>query len=790
MNPICIICSTLLLLTGIVNGFGQPGDYARISMAQQDYDNVRSVLDVDHVHHKRGRIIFEVSSTTLDRIDKRNIPYETLVGDLQVYYEDQNRRILVRSEMESCDISPHSVPKNFRLGSMGGYLTLEELVSELDEMHQKFPSLITKPQPISDFKTHEGRSILWTSITGRKNTSGEKKGVLYTALHHSREPLSMQQMVYFMWYILENYNTDPTIKKLLDKTQLYFIPCVNPDGYAYNARVSPDGGGMWRKNRRPLGNDNYGVDLNRNYGYKWGSNNSGSSDDPASDLYRGASAFSEPETKAIKWFCENYGIFSALNYHAYGDYLIYPWGYTSEETSHDRHFKSLAKSLTFEKRILYGTSRETVLYTTNGDADDWMYGETGTKNRIYSMTPEAGPAEYGFWPPKNRIEMLCGRELDQNIRMAIAPHGFVMMVPSVDPVIYSTNIKHRFYLYPVTLDDGVVQSVITPLTNNIVDYEESLYFFGLGNKEEYEMDLKLDPALKDGELVQFAMKLDNGELSVVDTITYIYSNSNESIGVLSRSTDIDNWVRSNQSTNSWGSTKSEYYTEPSSITDSPQGLYSTATENAIVSSESYRIPREEDVFLTFKAKWDITYGEDFAQLSISTDGVNFVPLCGQLTTENFDYKGDITPVYTGIQDEWLTERMSLNQYKGENVYFKWNMVSQSAEARDGIFVDDMKITFSQTITSAKDDIVDWTGHRIYPNPVRGGEIYLDIGHDEANPIAKFQIRNQFGQLMVEDQLQTGVNKIGMNGLSAGVYFLGLETIKGQRIGARKIIVLP
>lgn len=748
-------------------------------------------MGVDHYHQKNGKIIIEIPAIEIEKLDISGIPYDVLVKDLTKYYQEQNRRLRPRSGADACAPTDHVVPRNFKLGSMGGYLTLEELIAEIDKMHQRYPDLITKAQPISDFKTYEGRPILWTGITGRGGNSSEKKKVLYTALHHAREPLSMQQMVYFMWYMLENYATDPLVKILLDKTQLYFIPCVNPDGYAYNSEVSPDGGGMWRKNRRPLGDDRFGIDLNRNYGYEWGHSRSGSSDDPASETYRGQAAFSEPETKAVKWFCENHEIFSALNYHSYGDYLIYPWGFTSDVTSHDNHFKSLAKSLTFEKRILYGTSRETVLYMTNGDADDWMYGETHSKNRIFSMTPEVGPAEYGFWPPKEEIKMLCARELNQNIRMAMAPHGFVMMVPSADPIIYSSNLKHRFYLYPLTMEDGIVQSKIKPLTGNILDAPESFYFFGLGNNEEYQIDLRLKQDMEDGELVRFVMSLDNGELKVSDTVTYIYSNNKEVIDVLNQSTDIENWVRSSQSANSWGNSTSEYYTSPSSITDSPQGLYSTASENYIISSESYRIPREHEVFLTFKAKWDITYGEDFAQLSISTDGVNFSPLCGKLTTENFDYQGDISPVYTGIQDEWLTEIISLNDYKGKDVYFKWNMVSQSSEARDGIFVDDMKITYSQTLTSSGKDMLQWQNHKIYPNPVTGQYIYLELSTTDAmNAATRYEIRNQMGQLIDQGSVHSGVNQIRMEGWSPGLHLLGLFTSSGQSIEARKFIVLP
>ena len=69
---------------------------------------------------------------------------------------------------------------------------------------------------------------------------------------------------------------------------MWFIPVVNPDGYVFNELIEPFGGGMHRKNRKDTNCGNgtmRGVDLNRNFSFGWGANNSGSSPDPCSDVY-------------------------------------------------------------------------------------------------------------------------------------------------------------------------------------------------------------------------------------------------------------------------------------------------------------------------------------------------------------------------------------------------------------------------------------------------------------------------------------------------------------------------
>jgi carboxypeptidase T len=72
-----------------------------------------------------------------------------------------------------------------------------------------------------------------------------------------------------------------------------------------------------------------GVDLNRNYDFMFASTDKGSSGDPCAEDFRGPSAFSEPETQAIRNLVENRKdkLIMAFNFHAFGNLLIYPFNY-------------------------------------------------------------------------------------------------------------------------------------------------------------------------------------------------------------------------------------------------------------------------------------------------------------------------------------------------------------------------------------------------------------------------------------------------------------------------------
>ena len=104
-------------------------------------------------------------------------------------------------------------------------------------------------------------------------------------------------------YFLDSYGTDREITKLVNTTELWFVPVANPDGYDFTFEPTASGCGArtcatTTATARSRRGD--GVDLNRNYAYKWGYDNEGSSPDPASETYRGPAPDSEPETQGAR----------------------------------------------------------------------------------------------------------------------------------------------------------------------------------------------------------------------------------------------------------------------------------------------------------------------------------------------------------------------------------------------------------------------------------------------------------------------------------------------------------
>lgn len=301
----------------------------------------------------------------------------------------------------------------FGNGGMGGYYTLNQIGSVLDQMRASYPNLISAKQSMGN--SLEGRPIWWVRISDNPDTDENEPEVRFDSLHHAREPQGMQCNLWFMLYLLEEYGSDPLATYLVDNREIYCVPCVNPDGYEYNRQQNPGGGGLWRKNRRNNGGGSFGVDLNRNYPYNWGYDNNGSSSNPDSETYRGASAASEPEIQAMTAFISARDFETALSIHTYGNYWLAPWGFDEQYPGNWNHYDEVGALVTAVNGYEHGPG-SIVLYEANGVTFDYDHGQHGT----LSWTPEIGSSNDGFWPSQSRIIPLAQDNELAFIRTALA----------------------------------------------------------------------------------------------------------------------------------------------------------------------------------------------------------------------------------------------------------------------------------------------------------------------------------------------------------------------------------
>lgn len=295
------------------------------------------------------------------------------------------------------------------------YLNYNEYLDFLKDLQSFYPSLIT----ISDIgKTYENNTIPLIKLSSSNENNKCNSSILFDGMHHSREPVSMMMNLYLLLHLLEN--PQPILEELLSTTTIYFIPIVNIDGYKLNSETyekeQSTANCFVRKNRHEnktikCKKQELGVDLNRNYGLAFAYDDHGSSSNPCDEDYRGPEAFSEPETKAMKYFIEDHpDIKIAINYHTWGNLIITPYNYLPEKESNkliEKNFpilfqlyKEFEKEANYPPNFLFGNGDRTIKYTANGDASDWMLGE----RHILAFSPELGNGNKksdSFYPDKD-----------------------------------------------------------------------------------------------------------------------------------------------------------------------------------------------------------------------------------------------------------------------------------------------------------------------------------------------------------------------------------------------------
>jgi len=314
------------------------------------------------------------------------------------------------------DYAAHYIGDRFaRAEGIGDFFSYAEATAYLDSMHDKYPSITTEKDSIGT--SWEGRTIWAIKISDNPDVDEAEPEVLLDALHHAREPIGVSVVFGYFQYLCENYGADPEATFLVDERETWIVPVINPDGYVYNeyGGTSPDGPMMWRKNRRDLGGGEYGVDLNRNYSYEWGGD--GSSGDPSSTIYRGPSAFSEPETQALRDFILAHDFVTHDSYHSVAALVLWPWGYTSATCPDHALFTAFGTERARDTG--YVPQAAAALYPASGVTLDWSYGDQG----IYAFTTEVGGSS--FWPNDSEIPGLVAENLYSNIYLALMAGSFV-----------------------------------------------------------------------------------------------------------------------------------------------------------------------------------------------------------------------------------------------------------------------------------------------------------------------------------------------------------------------------
>ncbi len=218
------------------------------------------------------------------------------------------------------------------------FIKYSEVRDKIEQLVTKYPSTIEK---IIIGKSVEGRDII--GIKTITNTFAPKYRIVGGI--HGDEAMSYQFVYDFMIELIEH---NKYYKNILDNTQIYIIPMLNPDG-AVNVT------------RRNANN----IDLNRNLGFFW-----------KAIMFSGSNYFSEPETKALRDFTLKENFSMSFSFHTFGNIINYVWNFSPDKVSDTNEIVNISNI--YKNFTDYEVTEGYDWYQTTGDLNDYSYGTAGT----------------------------------------------------------------------------------------------------------------------------------------------------------------------------------------------------------------------------------------------------------------------------------------------------------------------------------------------------------------------------------------------------------------------------
>jgi carboxypeptidase T len=337
----------------------------RIDKYQENGKALRE-LDLDILMEKDGSLYVVASPEDLTALTAKNILYEI---ESHEFYSREKGEFTVQN------------------GVNGDFHSYFELERDLMELADTYPDIA---QVIDIGDSLEQRNIYALRISDNVGLQENEASVIFLGCHHAREWISVEVPYLLGKHLVENYATDTEIKRLVDNCDIWIVPLVNPDGLEYSIHFYR----YWRKNMRDNGDGTYGVDINRNYDYKWGWDNMGSSPDSASEVYRGPAPFSEPEIQAVRDLFSRQNFRALISYHSFSQVILYPWGFTEEASDEEDTLFAIGAEMS---RLMepvngryYAAERAGAgLYLTNGDTTDWSFGVYGIPSYTIELPPDS-----------------------------------------------------------------------------------------------------------------------------------------------------------------------------------------------------------------------------------------------------------------------------------------------------------------------------------------------------------------------------------------------------------------
>lgn len=774
---------------------------------------------------------------------------------------DEQSYIELQSEFPGIHVTQTEaqVKANLSSGSkdIPGYRTYTGMVTELMQLQAQYPSLIQvstigstwgaqyAAQDIPAYLNYD-HQIWAVKLSDNVQEHEDEPEFYFVGEHHAREPISLETVMGILTNLLEGYNTNTQITDLVNNSEIWFVPLLNPDGHKI---VIDQTDVWWRKNLidnnnnqiidlGQSGNGADGTDLNRNYGYEWGYMSA--SGNPGSITYHGSAPFSEVETTAFKDFFLSHNFLAGIGYHSYGQYVLYPFGYmydilTPEATEQ----RALAEAMAATIPSITGTGNYTPmpsfsLYPVSGSLDDWAYATNGTFAYTIEMATEFIPnatdaativqdnlTAAKLLLSRTNTKVLKGHVTDATTGLPLSALVFVHDIDDNPLKVHQTRSDSLYGSFWRFLPQGS-HWVSYSCPGYITDTHQVQISASSATVEDIALlpvepfALQIDVADTNGAPLSGAVLtfLDQealadttdagGSINIPQFYPGIYRfriacpgfeqltrmeniSSSHLLFTMESDPDISDSFETDlslwQTTGAWGRSSSQAHSGTYSLADSPTGNYSANVNSSCRLIQPLNLVGATNANLQFYAKTAIALDGDYCELAWSNNGS---------TWHYLDH-------FNG-NNGWQFYSYDLNHFLGAQLYLRFQMSSTNSANGDGIYIDDLKIFISSNPTPNLDELIPVPELTLnsYPNPFQS-ELSISISSNSktTSPVC-LEIYNIKGQLIktaLNAKLDSGITQAIWDGkdthgltCASGVYFLRLSS-QNKTLNTRKIMLL-
>ncbi len=699
--------------------------------------------------------------------------------------------------------------------------------------------------------SHFDHDIWAIRLSSNAAEEQDKPSFYFLGALHAREPISAEVTIAILQHLLDGYGTDPEITHIVETSQIWFVPVINPDGHKL---VLDQINTNWRKNIRDNNNNGImnvtgnnpadGVDLNRNFGHHW--NYIGANDNVTSLVYHGPGAFSEPESSIFRDFLASHHFIAGISYHSYGELVLYPYGYMTAQYSPDAHqLDELAVAMAQttpsqqagQDHYLPGPAWG--LYPASGNSEDWSYGMEG----ILAFTFELGTtfipnaanvaiikqnnlqAAKVLLNRKNRA-MLTGKVTDSITRQPLPATIYVHGID--DYPVWRTPIKanqtfgsyYRFlppgewqvsYIFDgyetanaivtisdtevtvnnVALNDAGIGDVSLIIYDGLMQGIEGVKLsFPQNDIVDYYSDAMGIVSMPDFACGHYFIRLEKAGYESVEMFLELQPET-YTFYLTNSALYFDGFEdgMNNWQSSSWNTTTNNPYTGSYCLSDSPNNYPNNQTRYCQF-VPIIDLTGALSVNMQFYTRYDIALDGDFAAVQISTDGT---------TWQTLDY-------FNGTQTEWILKSYNLNHLIGQGIRIRFMMSATYTGNAAGIYIDEFRLYLNYFPVSAENAIhaVPKPQMTVYPNPFNPhASIRLSIpgntipkaGSAQPYRLDVFNLRGQLVTTLHDNYLTSGEHTFHWNSkdssrqsVASGVYLMRLST-RGRTVASKKILLL-